>query len=37
MHSANLLHPFSTSQYRPQDEHQSPTTSQAPDKMALPG
>lgn len=37
MHSANLLHPFSASQYRPRDEHQSPTTSQAAGKMALPG
>lgn len=37
MHSANLLHPFSASQYRPQDEHQSPTTSQVPGKMALLG
>jgi hypothetical protein len=27
MHSANVLHPFSASQYKPQEEDQSPTTS----------
>lgn len=36
-HSANLFHPFPASQYRLQDEHQSPTTSQVPGKMALLG